>query len=693
MGRGGFCTGCGAAHAPSQQFCHTCGEPLSDDALDDPRIGTTLGRYTIERVIASGGMGIVYAARDPQLGRTVALKLLRDDIAADDEFRKRFVRESRAAASLDHPNILPVFDAGEVDGVLYIATRLVDALDLRQLLAREGELSVERALTITAQVAAALDFAHEQGTIHRDVKPANLLVVPGRDGDADHAYLIDFGITKHATLDNTLTASGLFVGTPEYVAPEQAAGTALDGRADQYALACVLHHCLAGATPFSSANAIDVLHAHLYAEPPPLGGERTDLPESVESAVLRALSKDPEARFATCRAFIAAARAGTGLPAPLTPHPSATVALTARPSRPSRPAVVAPVAGDIRRRQLILGAAVIVALAVSGAGVGALLASGGSDDQGGTASTPTQTRTNGPRPQTQTVTPTSTTTIPTPTTPQPVSVDLDDLDLTSRQQNGFSIDLPARWKDIRDDELQVSPAEVTRRRTEVAAQDGSLSIVVDHLTGYDIPPERNRSEIVASDGQTKPGHRTIDLAEYELNGTTTYEYRYRFLSKTGREARRVDLLFREGTHDFAVEAGGNAEYDDLAKLAQAAARTVVVESEAPETPEEPEEELASMPDYGSYTGILVQRGSLTDDFTVTMQFGSGGVTVDYGELDCQGTLEYEDRGADAVKYRESIEHGTCSRGGSWQIDANGSSLQAKWSAPARRYTITGELTK
>ena len=686
VGRGGFCTGCGASHAPSQRFCHTCGDPLDDDAPSDPRVGANLGRYKIERVIASGGMGIVYAARDPKLGRTVALKLLREDLAADDEFRKRFVRESRAAASLDHPNILPVFDAGEVDGVLYIATRLVDALDLRQLLAHEGELSLERTLLIAAQVAAALDFAHENGTIHRDVKPANLLVVPGRDGDADHAYLIDFGITKHAALDHTLTSSGLFVGTPEYVAPEQAAGTALDGRADQYALACVVHHCLSGAPPFSSANPIDVLHAHLYAEPTPLGDVRTDLPDSVESAVLRALSKDPEQRFATCRAFIAAARAGTGLPAPLTPRPGPTVALTARPARPGPPPVPKPAsAGDARRRALAMGAVVIVALAVTGAGAGALIGSGGSDTKD-LADTSTQTTTGRTSAQPTTDPRPLTTSTPAPPPVQPpFSFSVDDLRLESMQQDGFSIDLPSDWRVIRDDERQISPDTVTRKRTEVAAQDGRLSIVVDHLTGYDVPPEENRANIVSSDGDHRPGHRTIDLDDYDLNDTRIYEYRYRFVSKAGREARRVDLLFRKGDHDFAVEAGGNAEYDDLAALARAAAETVTVDEEEP-TP------LATEPDYGTYTGIVLQRGSVNDDFTVSMEFGSSGVTIAYPDTGCSGTLAYEDRDEDAVEYSENIEQGTCSRGGTWLIDASGSVIKVKWSAPDRRYTIKGELS-
>jgi serine/threonine protein kinase len=189
-----FCSGCGARMEPSDRFCRECGEPVRGEPASGRR--ERLGHYRLQGVIADGGMGVLFRAFDERLQRTVAIKLLREELASDEEFRARFIRESQGAASLDHPNILPVFDAGEEDGTLYIATRLVEGEDLRRLIAANGSLTTERALRLVGQVAAALDYAHTHGIVHRDVKPANVLVVPGEDGELEHAYLIDFGISK-----------------------------------------------------------------------------------------------------------------------------------------------------------------------------------------------------------------------------------------------------------------------------------------------------------------------------------------------------------------------------------------------------------------------------------------------------------------------------------------------------------------
>jgi serine/threonine-protein kinase len=431
-----------------------CGESLEGVEAPSPFdswVGVTLGRYEIQRVVASGGMGVVYAARDPQLGRTIALKLLRDDLSADDEFRRRFMRESRSAASLDHPNILPVFDAGEIDGILYIATRLVDARDLRHLLAEEGQLPVERALSITSQIASALDFAHTHGMVHRDVKPANILVMPGRDGDPDHAYLIDFGITKQAA-DPSLTRSGMFIGTPDYVAPEQASGLPVDGRADQYALACVLHHCLVGTPPFGSGGTIDILQAHRFGTLPRVTDERPDLPDSVEAALLRALSKDREARFMSCRAFVAAARAGTGLDSYATPRPQLTGPVVPRPtvSTPravpvasAPPSSSSPSPSDRKRPPTIAIAAVALLLLAAG-GVAAGMLLGRSDDA---------TAGSGPDPSTSTPSTTATvgktTTTPKaspPPNPSRALVPIPrDLALSPDRLEGYSVSFPRAW--------------------------------------------------------------------------------------------------------------------------------------------------------------------------------------------------------------------------------------------------------
>jgi serine/threonine-protein kinase len=212
---------------------------------DQLEIGSTFAGYRIEGLLARGGMGVVYHATELQLERPVALKLIAPELAEDARFRERFLHESKLAASLGHPHILPVFAAGETDGSLYLATRYVEGGDLRELLAREGTLAPERALPLLTQVADALDAAHDRGLVHRDVKPANILL------DAQgQAYLADFGLTKQQAERSGVTKTGQLLGTVDYLAPEQIRGEELDGRTDQYALACCLCECLAGEPPF-----------------------------------------------------------------------------------------------------------------------------------------------------------------------------------------------------------------------------------------------------------------------------------------------------------------------------------------------------------------------------------------------------------------------------------------------------------
>ena len=209
--------------------------------------GGQIAGYQIEAEIGHGGMAIVYRALDVKLGRRVALKILAPRLAEDESFRQRFIHESRAAAAVDHPNIIPVFEAGESGGVLFIAMRYVGTGDVRTLLERQGRLPVDRAVAICAQVASALDAASARGLVHRDVKPANILLAESAEGRADHVYLSDFGLSKHSLAPSGLTATGQFMGTLDYVAPEQIEGRAVDGRADQYALACAAVEMLTGA--------------------------------------------------------------------------------------------------------------------------------------------------------------------------------------------------------------------------------------------------------------------------------------------------------------------------------------------------------------------------------------------------------------------------------------------------------------
>ena len=266
----------------------------------DGRIGSEIAAYRIERFVGRGGMGVVYQAEDTRLGRRVALKLLSADLAEDDRFRDRFVRESRLAASLDHPNIVPIYAAGEADGQLYVAMRYVDGTDLRALIAAQGPIEPALAVALVSQVASALDAAHDSGLVHRDVKAANVLL----PSDGGHAYLSDFGLAKRTRSRTAMTDAGLLVGTVDYLAPELIEGHATDARADQYALACLLYECLTGTPPFRRPTEAATLWAHMQDVPPPLPAGSADLAPPIH----RALAKSPSDRYSSCGAFVADVR-------------------------------------------------------------------------------------------------------------------------------------------------------------------------------------------------------------------------------------------------------------------------------------------------------------------------------------------------------------------------------------------------
>jgi YVTN family beta-propeller protein len=249
----------------------------------------------VEALIGHGGMGAVYRAEDLRLGRTVALKLLAEELVGDARFRERFLAESRLAASIDHPGIVPIFEADEADGLLYIAMRYVDGGDLGGLLRREGPLTPDRAVALVTQLAAALDAAHAGGLVHRDVKPSNALV--SVDGGTEHVYLADFGLTKHSTLSGPPKTTGQMVGTLDYVAPEQIRGDAIDGRADLYSLGCVLFECMTGETPYPRRSEVATIYAHLEEEPPRASERRPGLPTALDAVLIRALAKDPARRW------------------------------------------------------------------------------------------------------------------------------------------------------------------------------------------------------------------------------------------------------------------------------------------------------------------------------------------------------------------------------------------------------------
>jgi len=276
--------------------------------------GSQIAGYLLQDQIGQGGMAVVFRAHDQRLDRTVALKILSPALAEDDVFRQRFIRESRAAAAVDDPYIIPVFEAGEASGVLFIASRFVAGGDVRSLVARYGPMQPSRAAEIISQVASALDAAHGRGLVHRDVKPANILLDGSSGaGRPDHVYLCDFGLSKGSLQASGLTGTGIFLGTLDYIAPEQIEGKLVDGRADQYALACTAFEMLTGAPPFPRQEAIAVMYAQLSESPPALSSCRPGSPPSADLVFARALAKSPADRYGSCRAFAEALRAAFGL--------------------------------------------------------------------------------------------------------------------------------------------------------------------------------------------------------------------------------------------------------------------------------------------------------------------------------------------------------------------------------------------
>ncbi len=272
-----------------------------------PLVGEDFAGYRLRAVLGRGGMSVVFEAEHPRLGSTIALKVLAPELSADDVFRARFLKESRIAASLNHPNVIPIFDTGPSGELLYIAMRYVSGSDLRTVLKQQGRISPVQALLLTGQVARALDAAHRRGLVHRDVKPANILIEHGADEDPDHVYLADFGIAKHSLSRSGLTATGQFVGTIDYIAPEQIQDRPVDGRTDVYSLGCVLYECLTGQVPFVKDLDAAVIWAHVEEAPLRPSDVRRELPRGLDEVIARGLAKDPDDRYATCRELVAEA--------------------------------------------------------------------------------------------------------------------------------------------------------------------------------------------------------------------------------------------------------------------------------------------------------------------------------------------------------------------------------------------------
>ena len=279
-----------------------------------PLVGDEFAGYRVRSVLGRGGMSVVYQAENLRLSSIIALKVLAPELAADDVFRARFLEESRIAASLNHPNVIPIYDMGSHDELLYIAMRYVSGTDMRQMIKKRGRILPATALFLVSQAARALDAAHRKGLVHRDVKPGNLLIERGSDeADPDHVYLADFGITKHAVSRSGLTSTGQFLGTIDYVAPEQIRGTSVLGQADQYSLGCVLYECLTGRVPFEKDLDAAIIWAHVEETPTMPTVLRPELPPEVDQVFARVLAKRPDERYQSCREFVEAARMALGI--------------------------------------------------------------------------------------------------------------------------------------------------------------------------------------------------------------------------------------------------------------------------------------------------------------------------------------------------------------------------------------------
>lgn len=373
--------------------------------------GDEFAGYRIESRLGRGGMGILYLAIEQGLERRVALKLIAPEAASDDVFAQRFADESRIAASIEHPNVVPIYAAGEEEGVPWIAMRYVAGSDLGRRLAREGRLEPPEAVALIAQIGNGLDAIHAAGLVHRDVKPANVLL--GGDRGAEHAYITDFGVARNVATQSGLTQTGRFVGTLDYVAPEQISGEPIDARVDVYALGCLLFKLLTGEVPFPREGEAARLYAHLHDPPPAPSLYASAVPMALDDVVIRAMSKSPGDRYLSAGDLGRAAQAA--LSGTAVAVPERTVATGAAATRetprpeprevemakfPDKPAV------ERSRRPLLLGAGLMALVFV--AVVAALLLSGGGDgsNAGGETNVATTTKEtkSKPKPEPQTLT-------------------------------------------------------------------------------------------------------------------------------------------------------------------------------------------------------------------------------------------------------------------------------------------------
>ncbi len=516
--------------------------------MADPHIGSTLGGYRIEQRIGRGGMGVVYRAEQIRLGRKVALKLIAPELAEDVAFKERFGREANIAAQIEHANVVPIYEAGEEDGVLFITMRYVDGTDLRTLLDQVGALTPARAVHILGQVAEALDVAHAKGLVHRDVKPANVLIAEA--GGRDHAYLTDFGLTKHAVSRGGLTGTGNWVGTVDYVAPEQIAGGPVDARADIYALGCVVYEVLTGDVPYPADSDMAKMWAHVNREPPSVAQARPELLK-FEPVVARAMAKLPEERYPSAgdlarhaqaieqqravtqpersvatgaAALVPTAARGATTPARLRP-PVPGIPTESRPEPPTR--VVSASRG---RWPLVIVGAVLLALAVAGGvalGTGVLsgepVSDSASDRRGGQDGARSDTAAVDDQGEAGTTTPAD-------------GERFEAYSFKTSDGGGYSAEVPADW--ARRETVE-TPGQLFR--TELTSPEGA-TVIIDYtpLEPPGIAEFTSRMRGVPV-GQNVADRYVIPAESCEF-GTTCTDYL---------------VTFPDGTSGVGVLAGGN----------------------------------------------------------------------------------------------------------------------------------------
>jgi predicted Ser/Thr protein kinase len=474
--------------------------------------------YRVLEQLGRGGMGVVYRAEQVVLGREVALKVIAPELASDSAFRERFKREYRTAASIDHPHVVTLYEAGEADGLLFIAMRLVRGQDLRQLVRRAGGLDPERAAALVAQVGMALDAAHAAGLVHRDVKPANVLV--SQAGDQDHAYLSDFGLTKHVTSHGGLTRTGQWVGTVDYIAPELIDGRPADARSDVYSLGCVLYETLTGQVPFPRDADMAKLFAHVQAEPPAPSSARPDLPRAIDEVVLSALAKDPAERPQSAGDLGRQARAavrGASQPSPERRGPGLAIAI-------------------------VLAAAILTlgGLAAALIGTGAI---GGKGKKEAAATVPAKT-----------------TTVTGPAT-SGASSSAGGVALGPVVTPAYTAELPVGWK-VDLDYHDMGAYFRTRR------SHGGMTILIDTTPNVSGDPKTTAvSQVPSGD----PSYHQLRWRYTTVNGARAFDWAF---AKSGE--RREDLLFYSGGNGYGVlGTGPPAKYHAVLALTRQVADSIV----------------------------------------------------------------------------------------------------------------------